>query len=234
MAASGISDIAPGTFRCTLVASDDRGMFEVLRAAERTATPWRNGNGITWPVAVWPTGATADDFECRLSIAEIASDATFSSYPGIDRLIGVIDGPGLELSIDGEPCFLARNEIHRFAGEAAVSCTLTAGRTYDLNLMTRRPHARGSMEFVRVDATNVQLDADCLVLVGGSAVVNGVELERFDAILSDSPVQVSGADAILAVISIDVTAVRTRDAMEEGRCRSHRHARTSQWTANRW
>ena len=33
--------------------------MRLLRAADRTAVPWKNGGGVTRDVIVWPAGATA-------------------------------------------------------------------------------------------------------------------------------------------------------------------------------
>ena len=65
--------------------------------AELHATPWKNGGGTTRQVACWPPGAGSDDFDWRVSIATIAASGPFSTFPGIDRTIMLLDGPGVHL-----------------------------------------------------------------------------------------------------------------------------------------
>ncbi|MFN9927385.1 MAG: HutD family protein, partial [Phenylobacterium sp.] len=61
--------------------------FTLLRAADRLAVPWKNGGGITRELAVWPPGASFDDFVWRVSMAEVHQDGPFSSFPGVDRIL---------------------------------------------------------------------------------------------------------------------------------------------------
>ncbi|HEY3949962.1 HutD family protein, partial [Phenylobacterium sp.] len=50
----------------------------LLRAADRAPQPWKNGGGLTWPVAVSPEGAGLDGFDWRLSLALVESGGPFS------------------------------------------------------------------------------------------------------------------------------------------------------------
>jgi environmental stress-induced protein Ves len=65
------------------------------------ATPWKNGGGLTREVLWQPTGASLDDFDWRVSVAQIDSDGPFSAFPGIDRVITLIDGVGVQLRSEG-------------------------------------------------------------------------------------------------------------------------------------
>jgi len=53
------------------------------------------GRGINkrvWP-SLRPPGHRFDDFDWRISIAEIVRpNSTFSSFPGIDRILAVLEG----------------------------------------------------------------------------------------------------------------------------------------------
>ena len=57
-------------------------MISVLRAADRIATPWKNGGGITREVAIWPPGSDFENFDWRVSIAEVCEAALFGFLPG--------------------------------------------------------------------------------------------------------------------------------------------------------
>jgi environmental stress-induced protein Ves len=113
--------------------------MRVLRAADRIATPWKNGGGVTREVAVFPPGADLDAFEWRISLAQIATDGPFSTFPGVDRVLTVIQGAGLMLTVDDRMLALdAASPPLAFPGEARVTARLTDGSISDFNVMVRR------------------------------------------------------------------------------------------------
>jgi environmental stress-induced protein Ves len=113
--------------------------MRVLRAADRIAMPWKNGGGVTREVAAFPPGADMDSFEWRISLAQIAADGPFSTFPGVDRVLTVIDGAGLLLTVDDRMLALdAASPPLDFLGETQVSARLTDGPISDLNVMVRR------------------------------------------------------------------------------------------------
>lgn len=118
--------------------------WTVLRAADRTASPWRNGNGSTSEILVRasPDGA---GFDWRLSIATVSSDTDFSTFPGVDRQLMALSEPGLDLTDAGTPVSLARYDVHRFPGENAVASVGVTDETLDLNLMCDRGTRHGSL-----------------------------------------------------------------------------------------
>ncbi|WP_165185660.1 HutD/Ves family protein [Caulobacter soli] len=112
--------------------------MQILRAADRVATPWKNGGGVTREVAAWPPGAGMDDFDWRVSLADVAADGPFSAFPDVDRVLTVIDGEGLVLELEGQETLLQTGAPFAFPGEARVIARLTAGPIRDLNVMVRR------------------------------------------------------------------------------------------------
>jgi environmental stress-induced protein Ves len=58
--------------------------------------PWRNGHGHTRELLAWPDAA---DWRVRVSVADIVTDAPFSSFPGVQRWFVVIDGPTQDLNL---------------------------------------------------------------------------------------------------------------------------------------
>ena len=66
------------------------------------AQPWKNGGGVTREVLCLPEGSGFERFDWRVSIAHIASSGPFSSFPGVDRVITLLEGAGVHLrSADG-------------------------------------------------------------------------------------------------------------------------------------
>lgn len=108
-----------------------------LTRADYRRMPWRNGGGWTTEIARAPVDG--DDFDWRVSIAEIGADGPFSAFPGCARSLVLLEGAGVELRIDGSPLLLdRRGQVVDFDGEAPVRCRLLDGPTRDFNVITRR------------------------------------------------------------------------------------------------
>lgn len=114
--------------------------MRLLRAADRVAVPWKNGGGVTREVAAFPEGAGFDGFDWRISIADVAAGGPFSRFPGIDRVLTVIEGRGMVLSVEGLAAvdLNERSNPFAFPGDASCAAELTDGPIRDLNVMTRR------------------------------------------------------------------------------------------------
>jgi uncharacterized protein len=113
----------------------------LVRSLDGPVQRWRNGGGLTRELLAWPE---ADDWQIRVSVADVDADGPFSAYPGVERWFSVLKGAGVELTVDGVVHRLARGDAPlRFAGDATVACHLIDGPTRDLNLMLRG--ARGSL-----------------------------------------------------------------------------------------
>jgi environmental stress-induced protein Ves len=109
----------------------------VIAANEYRRERWKNGAGWTREIVRVPD---REDWDWRLSIAEIEQDARFSIFPGIDRELVLLRGNGLRLSFeDGEARVLhPPHDRIRFEGERQLSGELLDGATHDFNLMWRR------------------------------------------------------------------------------------------------
>jgi uncharacterized protein len=110
-----------------------------LRRDQYRSMPWRNGAGTTLEIAREPVAGS--DFLWRLSLATIAADGPFSSYPGYRRSVTLVAGQGLRLAIDDKPpvALEAVGASALFDGAAAVHCALAGGPCSDLSLMVRAP-----------------------------------------------------------------------------------------------
>ena len=104
--------------------------------------PWINGAGLTREIAFG--GASASEFDWRISLAGVERSAPFSAFPGVDRCIVLLRGAGMRLrSADGvEPAIdhalTTPLAPFRFAGDVALEATLADGPSSDFNVMTRR------------------------------------------------------------------------------------------------
>ena len=160
---------------------------QVLRAADYRRMRWKNGGGWTTELSASVSAAAGGDFDWRISIADIESDGAFSTFPGCDRFIALLDGAGMELQIDtSEPVRLdQRLRFVRFAGEAATFGRLLGGAVRDFNVIVRREAVRaevlhrplvGPMVFLPEAATTW-----FIYLAAGQAEVKDVAVLQIEA-----------------------------------------------------
>jgi hypothetical protein len=130
--------------------------IERFDAARIAAAPWKNGGGLTREIVCRPAGADLTAFDWRVSLAEIAADGAFSVFPGVDRVIILLSGLGVELrSGDGRLRHRVTEPLAPFAfsGDNAIDATLVSGTSSDFNVMTRRGRARADVRVVRASET---------------------------------------------------------------------------------
>lgn len=169
--------------------------FDVARLP---AQPWRNGGGETRQVAAGtlphPDGvdgpgrsgtageagkvsepAWEGDFGWRISIATIAADGPFSAFPGVDRCITLLSGPGVLLSLN-RPGRTGATIEHRldtvgrpywFDGGDETQAACLGGASQDFNLMLRRRDHAGEVLASDADGVLAPAAAGLLLAVRG-------------------------------------------------------------------
>jgi environmental stress-induced protein Ves len=145
--------------------------------------PWKNGLGSTLEIATdaaEPGGA----WTWRLSFAEVPARAPFSSFPGIDRHIAVLDGAGMTLERAGQRIRVPREgTAFAFAGEEPIIGEPAGSGVRDANLMLDRARWRGSLEVVRVTSVReIAIDAELSLIhlsESGEAADCSVQDESF-------------------------------------------------------
>lgn len=123
--------------------------FQRLDLATTPAVPWKNGGGTTQTLASWPPGLDLNGFEWRVSVACIAQAGPFSTFPGVDRVIMLLDGAGVRLRGDGvDHCLDTPLAPFAFSGDCPVDSELLGGPSSDLNVMTRRGQWRARLDVI--------------------------------------------------------------------------------------
>jgi uncharacterized protein len=155
--------------------------MNILRADNHKRMPWKNGRGETVEIAVFPQGATVDTFDWRVSMATVAEDGAFSIFPGIDRTLSILEGHGMELTIEGreEVLLTQASAPYPFPADATTTARLTDGTITDLNVMTRRGRFAHVVETISAPATIEPTDALTLVFCrrGEMQITNGERIE---------------------------------------------------------
>lgn len=182
--------------------------FTVLRRDDHTTMPWANGQGTTHEVAREGLGS---DFTWRISFAEVTQAGAFSALPGIDRVITLVAGDALELEVTDEGQTskqrLVVGEPYEFRGEAEVFGTPT-GDTIDLNLMTRRGEACGTVVVDQLTGEGLSISAAnkltyVAILNGRASIMGDVECTALDVIEVGDEILTLDGDALIATIRIE-------------------------------
>lgn len=164
--------------------------MRILKASDYKRMPWKNGAGETVELAVFPPGASVEDFDWRISMASVVADGALSLFPGIDRTLCILSGEGLSLSVEGHKTVNLTPDTspHFFPADRPVWARLTAGPVADLNVMTRR--GRFAHRVTRHQGRRFVLEAGSatLVVIGlGSLEDEGRDfvLQTLDALVLD-------------------------------------------------
>lgn len=180
-------------------------MLRILRSAEYPSRPWKNGGGTTRDIVVSPPGASLDDFDWRLSLAQVDRDGPFSRFDNIDRTLVLLTG-AMTLHEGDRRIDLVRHEPVMFEGERAIHASLAGGATLDFNVMTRRGRVRHTVrrESFR-NVVNVAARAGSTIVLfalEAGLTVDSEQLRAYDtAIVSASQVVVAAStDAVTALV----------------------------------
>ncbi|MGD1878687.1 MAG: HutD family protein [Kiloniellaceae bacterium] len=180
------------------MSSSSGSVTQRIRLSDIKAMPWKNGGGVTREIATGLSRRPGTGLEpgsdagseagnalgsdpgwgwgWRVSLADVAQDGPFSIFPGVERVIAVIDGAGMDLiAPDGRTIALEPFQPARLDGDAALTGRLRRGAVRDLNVMVLRAQFTAEME---IHQGPVRLPAeagpdDCLLihlLQGGCSV----------------------------------------------------------------
>lgn len=106
--------------------------------------PWKNGGGTTTEIFRLDRN---NEQIVRLSKATVSQAGPFSHFANTDRYLTLLEGRGLELSIDGTSLKLEQAyQWVRFKGEAQSSCKLIEGECLDFNVMVKEGSCTHSVQ----------------------------------------------------------------------------------------
>jgi environmental stress-induced protein Ves len=150
--------------------------MEIIRFAETRSEPWRNGGGVTRELASHPKAASAQDgaWDWRVSIADLTKAGDFSAFPGMERVVTVVDGELLLLTVDGAEHPLEKYRPFRFSGDAAANGALPTGDIRNLNVITRAGSFKGFTSIIELSKKRAHpvFEGQLAVLLQGQATVS--------------------------------------------------------------
>ncbi len=181
-----------------------------LPSSDYQAMPWRNGAGTTHQIAIDDTlGDSQAPFLWRLSMADLAGDGPFSEIPDVDRILVLIEGDGVELTIaEAAPEPLGEHAAIAFAGDVPTSLTMASQAGRNLNLMWDRTRATGIVDILQVgDTLHIEEHIAFAIALGTSATieVDGDEhvLGEQDTLQIDDGGAISISDGEVCIARID-------------------------------
>jgi environmental stress-induced protein Ves len=172
-----------------------------LTPADYTRQPWKNGRGLT--TELWRLERDGQ-LLVRLSRAAVVEDGPFSVFPGIERNLTVLSGPGFRLTGAGHDFRCDPLIPVAFPGDVDLTATETNGQqSDDFNVMTASSLPKPSVHLVQNDslAKGGQLALYAL----GPCQANSIDLARDDLLLTDGPVTLKGDWPVIAVRILGLT-----------------------------
>jgi environmental stress-induced protein Ves len=163
--------------------------------ADYTRQPWKNGRGVT--TELWRLERDGQ-LLVRLSRAAVVEDGPFSVFPGIERNLTVLSGPGFRLSGGGLDFRCDPLVPVAFPGDVALVATETeAMQSDDFNVMTARALPRPEV----IVAQNDRLPARGMIALYalGPCRVNGEVIARDDLLLLRGEAVLAGDWPVIAV-----------------------------------
>ncbi len=163
-------------------------MMRHLTHADYTTMAWANGKGRTVEMLRVEEGGR---LKWRLSRASVVENGDFSLFPGIERNLTVLTGPGFDLV--GEGLHLAARPLMpvTFPGDLALRAEGVSAPSDDFNVMTARALPRPE---VAVMTGRAQLSPGGLLAIYALApsTVNDRAMASQELILNENEERVDG------------------------------------------
>jgi environmental stress-induced protein Ves len=182
----------------------DQTTLRRLGAEDYVTKPWKNGQGVTRDVILWPA---SDEFDIRVSLADIPPVSTFSAFPGITRHITRLSGDTMALTFaDGKVERLALLTPLTFDSGRAPDCEASGIDTRVLNVMTRETVWRSSVTLLTEGRHQVTPPLGGVLLLfaaAGSWMAESIRCAAGETLLARGPAGIDltgapGGKALLA------------------------------------
>lgn len=172
-------------------------MIRHLTPADYTVMPWANGKGTTIELLrAEENGA----LKWRLSRASVVENGDFSIFPGIERNLTVITGPGFDLIGEGLNLPARPAAPVAFAGDLPIRAENVTAPSDDFNVMTARALPRPE---VAVITGHTQLRGGDLLAVYAlrTTKVNDLALDAEDLILTAEALRINGQALVVRLFA---------------------------------
>ena len=162
-------------------------MIRHLTPADYKTMPWANGKGVTVEMLRVEDGG----LKWRLSRASVVENGDFSNFPGIDRNLTVITGPGFDLLGDGLHLQARPLQPVAFAGDVPIRAEGVTAPSDDFNVMTARALPLPEVRVIQ-GSENLAQGGMLAIFALDAAHVGGIDLGRYDLVLTDQAIAATG------------------------------------------
>ena len=179
--------------------------MKLLRKENAKVMPWKNGNGSTTELAIFPEGEDfrKGEFLWRISSANVDEAGAFSFFPFHHRWLTVIGGKGLRLRQNDLHSPIAQQTVevrplmlHSFDGAIETHCELLGGPVTDFNVFARKSRVMASTKVIEIKKDEefswkpaarwsfvYVVSGDC---VGETASLDPIRLREGDSLLIET------------------------------------------------
>lgn len=171
-------------------------MFRHLTKDDFRPMPWANGKGVTLELAREDRAST---MLWRLSRASVVEDGDFSIFPGVERNLTVLTGPGFDLVGEGLRLRAAPLVPVAFAGDVPIRAEAVVAACDDFNVMTARHLPRPEVWVAEAGRVAPSGGFGAIYALAGGTV-NGQAVAAGDLILSDGPLEWRMAGPAIVVL----------------------------------
>ncbi|MBC7478457.1 MAG: HutD family protein [Pseudorhodobacter sp.] len=167
-------------------------MMRHLKAKDFRVMPWANGRGHT--VEMWREDRDGT-LLWRLSRAAVVEDGPFSIFPGFDRNLTVITGPGFDLVGDVRMSARLLQPVE-FAGDVPVRAEGVLAPCQDFNVMVRRGAVQAQVSVRDGGVTG----GTCALFALGTVRVAGIVLSAQELMLTDEDLVFEGQAILVNIV----------------------------------
>jgi environmental stress-induced protein Ves len=163
--------------------------MRIIPPSEFKVMPWKNGGGITHEILKEERDGK---LLWRLSIAEVASDGPFSLFPGLSRILTVIEGEGLELTAPDRVLYALPLHPVSFPGDLTITSKRIGGDVRDFNVIFDGNIIGADVtvhDRLKITPNN---SATRFVLALESGTANGQRISAQSLVVPDNPTEVTG------------------------------------------
>jgi uncharacterized protein len=174
-------------------------MIRHLTPADYTTMPWANGRGQTVEMIRQngPDGALL----WRISMASVVADGPFSIFPGVERNLTVISGPGFDMA--GETRLTAAPlKPVAFPGDVPIAATGVTAPSDDFNVMTARALPLPDVQVLHSGSIAPPTNGLLAIFALEPATALGRPLGRHDLIITDEKAHLDGGLFIVVGLSL--------------------------------
>ncbi|WP_157935919.1 HutD/Ves family protein [Paracoccus zhejiangensis] len=172
--------------------------MRLIRPEDFQTQQWKNGGGVTHEIA---RQEREGQLQWRLSIAEVGSDGPFSAFPGLSRILTVIEGPGLVLQTPDVTMMALPMQPLAFSGDLPIDSRLIDGPVRDFNLIHDGARFDGSVLPLSGDRTLTTGATHAVLALGDGISVDGTPLPQDAVALVEGAAQIQAPAAIRGLVA---------------------------------